>query len=64
MKPYAIILAGGSGLRAASETPKQFLELNGKMMLQYSLEAFKKALPGGGIVLVVAEHKNISGASG
>lgn len=54
MKPYAIILAGGSGLRAGSETPKQFLELNGKMMLQYSLEAFKKALPGCEIVLVVA----------
>jgi len=54
MNPYAIILAGGHGLRAGTDTPKQFLRLNGKMVIQYSLEAFKEALPGCRIILVAS----------
>ncbi|HCC35269.1 MAG TPA: 2-C-methyl-D-erythritol 4-phosphate cytidylyltransferase [Ruminococcaceae bacterium] len=37
-----LILAGGSGRRLGTETPKQFLEIAGKPMLVYSLEAFEK----------------------
>ncbi len=37
-----LILAGGSGRRLGMETPKQFLEIAGKPMLLYSLEAFEK----------------------
>ncbi len=40
MKRYAIIVAGGSGTRMHSSTPKQFLPLAGKPVLFYSLEAF------------------------
>lgn len=40
MKRYAIIVAGGSGTRMQSATPKQFLPLAGKPVLFYSLEAF------------------------
>jgi 2-C-methyl-D-erythritol 4-phosphate cytidylyltransferase len=39
-KCYAIIVAGGSGTRMQSALPKQFLELNGKPVLMYTLEAF------------------------
>ena len=37
---FAIIVSGGSGKRLGSDTPKQYLEVNGKTILQYSLEAF------------------------
>lgn len=37
---YAAIAAGGAGLRMGTELPKQFLELNGKPILIYTLERF------------------------
>lgn len=40
MKYYAIIVAGGSGSRMKSELPKQFLLLNNKPVLFYTIEAF------------------------
>ena len=36
----ALILAGGSGIRLKSETPKQFLLLNKKRILDYSINTF------------------------
>lgn len=41
MKRYAIIVAGGQGLRLGAEIPKQFLPLKGKPMLFYTLEKFE-----------------------
>jgi len=38
----AIILAGGSGLRMKENIPKQFIEINNKMILEYSVEEFIK----------------------
>lgn len=40
MKSYAVVLAGGTGSRVGKGTPKQFLLINGKEILVYSLEAF------------------------
>ena len=37
---YVIITAGGSGSRMGSAIPKQFLELEGKPILQHTLELF------------------------
>jgi 2-C-methyl-D-erythritol 4-phosphate cytidylyltransferase len=37
---YAIIVAGGSGSRMKSAIPKQFLLLNGRPMMMYTIEAF------------------------
>ena len=37
---YAIIVAGGSGTRMQSQVPKQFLDLNGKPVICYSIESF------------------------
>lgn len=44
MKTTAIVLAAGKGSRMKSDTPKQFLELDNKPILLYSLETFEKSL--------------------
>lgn len=40
MRKIAVILAGGEGLRAGGDEPKQFRELGGKPMLYWSVKAF------------------------
>ena len=42
MKTIAIIIAGGSGKRMGQEIPKQFINVNDKPILIYTLEAFQK----------------------
>lgn len=37
----ALVIAGGSGKRMGQDIPKQFLEVNGKPILVYTLEAFQ-----------------------
>jgi len=41
MQLYALIVAGGSGKRMQTETPKQFIELAGKPVLMHTIERFK-----------------------
>lgn len=43
MKTTAIVLAAGKGSRMKSDTPKQFLELDGKPIIYYSLKAFEES---------------------
>lgn len=38
----ALIIAGGRGMRMGQETPKQFLEVNGKPVIAYTLEVFQR----------------------
>lgn len=40
---YAIIVAGGKGLRMGADLPKQFLLIGGKPVLMHTLEAFHRA---------------------
>ena len=40
IKNIAIILAGGSGTRFGGEIPKQFQFLDGKRVIDYSVETF------------------------
>ncbi len=57
MLASAIIAAGGSGTRLGYKEPKQFLELKGKPIIAWSLEAFSKASEIGEIVVVAPlEH--------
>jgi 2-C-methyl-D-erythritol 4-phosphate cytidylyltransferase len=42
MKNYVIMLAGGVGKRMGAEIPKQFLEINEKPIIVYSLENFQR----------------------
>lgn len=54
---YAIFVAGGSGTRMGTKTPKQFLELCGKPVLQRSIETFLEAVPGINVITVLPfEH--------
>jgi 2-C-methyl-D-erythritol 4-phosphate cytidylyltransferase len=41
MKIYAIIPSGGSGKRAGSDVPKQYLKFNDKELLAYTIEVFQ-----------------------
>jgi 2-C-methyl-D-erythritol 4-phosphate cytidylyltransferase len=56
MKKYAIIVAGGSGSRMSSVTPKQYMNLRGKPVLLYTLNTFLAAYDDLQIILVVAEN--------
>lgn len=52
MKNTAIVLAGGRGSRMKSETPKQYLLLDGKPVLYYSLHVFQQCAEIDEIILV------------
>ena len=51
---YAIIVAGGSGSRMQSTVPKQFLLLNERPVLMYTVEAFYNTASKPQIILVLA----------
>lgn len=52
-KIWAILVAGGKGLRLGAETPKQFLKVSGKEVFLYSLETLEKSDLISGVVLVL-----------
>lgn len=52
---YAIIVAGGAGLRMGAATPKQFLMLDGKPLLYHTIQAFFNAIPNIEVILVLPE---------
>lgn len=51
----AIVLAAGSGRRMNSETPKQFMEIQGYPVVYYSLKAFEDS-PVDSVVLVTGKE--------
>ncbi|MGD9631299.1 MAG: 2-C-methyl-D-erythritol 4-phosphate cytidylyltransferase [Pyrinomonadaceae bacterium] len=57
MKTAAIIVAAGSGSRFKSETPKQFLEIGGKRVINHTLERFQAAPSIDTIILVLSEDQ-------
>jgi len=46
-------VAGGKGLRMGGDIPKQFLPIQGKPILMHTVEAFRRAIEGIEIVLVL-----------
>ena len=52
-KRYVIIMAAGSGTRMGAGRPKQFLELDGKAILQKTIEVFLEACPGISVITVL-----------
>jgi len=58
MKNYAIILASGLGKRFQSDLPKQFAKINGKTVLEYSIEAFENNVYIDGIIVVIHQQYN------
>ena len=53
MKKYAVIVAGGSGLRMGTALPKQFLLIHNKPILWYTLHTFLKSYKEIQIILVL-----------
>lgn len=58
VRNIAVILASGTGARFRSETPKQFLKLAGKTVLEHTLDVFERHLRIDEVIVVVsAEHR-------
>ena len=53
LKKYAVVVAGGRGIRMGSAVPKQFLPLLGKPLLCYAIQAFAATIRGIHIILVL-----------
>ena len=56
MKKIAVIVAAGSGSRMNSPVPKQFLEINNKPLLFYTIDAFLKAYKDLSVILVLSKE--------
>lgn len=54
-KKFVIIMAAGSGTRMGAQMPKQFLELDGKAILQKTIEVFQEACPGISVITVLPQ---------
>ncbi len=61
MKKFAVIVAGGTGTRMNNTTPKQFLLLQGKPVLYYTINAFLQAYDDLEIILVLPEEHVAAG---
>ena len=55
MSIYAIVAAGGSGSRMGSDIPKQYLTVDGKPLLYYTLKAFEDSCVDGVSVAVAKD---------
>ena len=53
MKRYAVIVAGGQGVRMGADRPKQFLEIGGKPILRHTIERFLAFDPKIEVILVL-----------
>jgi len=63
MKKYAVIVAGGSGQRMGTDIPKQFLLLQQKPLLWYTLYTFLTAFDDLHIILVLPKNNIPEGES-
>lgn len=54
-KKYLLLMAGGSGTRMGASVPKQFLDLDGKAILHFTMDRLCAAIPGLKVVTVLAD---------
>ncbi len=59
IKKHVLIVAGGSGRRMHSATPKQFVKINGKPLLMHTFDAFTRFDPTCEFVLVLPSSEII-----
>ncbi len=61
MKSFAIIPAGGKGLRIGGSLPKQYVKINGKELITYTLSTFQKCRLVNNIIIAAEKpfHKKI-----
>jgi len=63
MEKYAVIVAGGAGLRMGTSLPKQFLLIHNKPVLWYTIHTFMKSFKDIRIILVLpAEYYDVGRA--
>ena len=55
-KISVVVVAAGSGRRYGGNLPKQFLPLDNKIILCRTIDAFREALPGANILLVLSSN--------
>lgn len=55
-RKYVIVMAAGSGTRMGASVPKQFIELEGKAILQKTIEVFLEACPEVKVITVLPEE--------
>ena len=58
MADYAIILAGGKGLRMGSDVPKQFLPIGGVPILMRTIQRFRDYSEDLHIILVLPKEQH------
>jgi 2-C-methyl-D-erythritol 4-phosphate cytidylyltransferase len=61
LKKIAVIVAGGNGTRMNNTVPKQFLLLNGKPVLYYTIKTFLQAYQDMQVILVLPEEHVAAG---
>ena len=57
LQKFVLMMAGGSGSRMNSATPKQFVELNGKPVIMHSFQVFYDFDPEINFILVLPEQQ-------
>lgn len=57
MEKYAVIVAGGKGVRMGSAMPKQFLPIAGHPILYHTIKAFQEAFDDIKIILVLPQDQ-------
>ncbi|SCZ05611.1 2-C-methyl-D-erythritol 4-phosphate cytidylyltransferase [Alkaliphilus peptidifermentans] len=55
LKNYAIVVAAGKGRRVGREINKQYIKINNKPIVAYTLEVLQKSISIDGIILVVGK---------
>ncbi len=55
MNKAAVIVAGGVGARMGSAIPKQFLEIQGRPLIAYTIDAFYEAFPEIQVIVVLPQ---------
>lgn len=58
MERFAILVAGGQGLRMGGDVPKQFLPLGGRPVLMHTIDRFREVFPDMHIIVVLPQGQH------
>ena len=58
MERFAILVAGGQGLRMGGDVPKQFLPLGGRPVLMHTIDRFREVFPDIHIIVVLPQGQH------